>query len=288
VSIRDFIARISFQNAFSKYIDKKDIKKILNGEIEIEKPKEEECGYIIMDIVQNNNFETTLNDLLNYSKNKNFLHFLSGTIIMFTIYKSKWNIENEINLKEALIDFIKYLQPEILKNLRGIYGIEKAKIGNFGIDYCMHYMVLLKDHIKKILNGGIKIEKPKEEECGYIIMDIMQNNNFETTLNDLLEYSKNKNFLHFLSGTIIMFTIYKSKWNMENEINLKEALINFIKYLQPEILKNLRGIYGMEKAKIGNFGIDYCMHYMVLLKDHIKKIMEIGKIEYGKIIEYKK
>jgi hypothetical protein len=144
-----------------------------------------------------------------------------------------------------------------------------------------------KKDIKKILNDEIKIERHKEEECGFIIMDIMQNENFETILKNILEYRKDKNFIHFLSGTIIMFIIYNHKQNIENKTNINDELKIFIKDLPLETLKHLRGIYGMEKAKIGNFGIDYYMHYMVLLKDYIRKIMEIDKIEYGNIIEYK-
>jgi hypothetical protein len=119
-------------------------------------------------------------------------------------------------------------------------------------------------------------------------MDIMQNEHFEETLNNLLDYSNGKDLLNFLSGTIIMFSIYKRKWNAGKELNIKETVTNFINYLPLKILKNIRGIYGIEKAKVGNFGISFQMRYMVLLNEYIRKIMELDKIGYGEIIEYKK
>ncbi|MDR1315640.1 MAG: hypothetical protein LBK13_02100 [Spirochaetales bacterium] len=142
-----------------------------------------------------------------------------------------------------------------------------------------------KKTIEKILNNDIKLEEPEEKECGYIFIDIKQNSYFNETLNKVLYYSKNKKFIDFIYGSIIIFIICKSKRN--KDIDIDESLNDFIEKFPKDGMQDIRGIYGIDKAKIGNFGITGRYSYMVLVNNYFGKIVELNEINYGEIIENK-
>ena len=127
-----FLQRIFIRNAFKKFNDRNTVDEILNGNIKIEdKPEEKECGYIIIEIIQNNEFESTLSNLLEYSKNKNLVYDIYGIIFLLYVSKVLWNKNKEINIKDILDDFIENMPENINKNIRCVYGVEYAKIGIF-------------------------------------------------------------------------------------------------------------------------------------------------------------
>jgi hypothetical protein len=59
------------------------------------------------------------------------------------------------------------------------------------------------------LKGNIQEEKPEEKDCGYILIEIIQNELFESTLSNLLEYSKDKNLISDIHGTIVILFMLK-------------------------------------------------------------------------------
>ena len=142
--------------------------------------------------------------------------------------------------------------------------------------------------IEKILQKeNFKTDIPEEKKCGYIIFDIMQNDYFENTLTELVNYSENKEFIFDIYGTIIIYFLCKAKWNQNINLNIEKSLSKFIENIPENILKNIRCIYGIENAKVGFFGSNNRCTYMVLLNNYFNKILEINKIKYGEIIELK-
>ena len=150
--IKNIFQKIQIKNAFGKYIDKKVIEKILQKEnFKTDIPEEKKCGYIIFDIMQNDYFENTLTELVNYSENKEFIFDIYGTIIIYFLCKAKWNQNINLNIEKSLSKFIENIPENILKNIRCIYGIENAKVGFFGSNNRCTYMVLLNNYFNKIL-----------------------------------------------------------------------------------------------------------------------------------------
>ena len=150
--IKDIFQKIQIKNAFGKYIDKKVIEKISQKEnLKFDIPEEKKCGYIIFDIMQNEYFENTLTELINYSENKEFISDIYGTILIYFLCKEKWNQNINLNIEKSLSEFIENIPENILRNIRCIYGIENAKVGFFGSNNRCTYMVLLNNYFNKIL-----------------------------------------------------------------------------------------------------------------------------------------
>ena len=139
--------------------------------------------------------------------------------------------------------------------------------------------------VDEILNGNVKFEKPEEKECGYILIEIIQDEFFEEILSNLIDYSKDKNLTFDLYGTIIQFFIGDILWNENKGINFKNTIEEFIINIPEDIRKRIRGIYGSETAKIGMFGSNYRSAYIFLLKNYFKKLLEIDKLNIGEIKE---
>ena len=162
------------------------------------------------------------------------------------------DIFHKIQIKNA---FGKYMDKKIIENI-----LQKE---NFGID------------------------TPEEKKCGYIIFDIMQNEYFENTLTELIEYLKNKDFISDIYGTIVVCFLCRAKWNQNIDLDIEKSLNKFIENIPENIMKSIRCIYGIENAKVGFFGSSNKCTYMVLLNNYFNKILEISKIKYGEIIELK-
>ena len=143
---------IFYKNIFSKYLNKKIIDDIVNGNFKKEEPEEMECGYIIFDILQNDLFELTLKDVLDYSYNSKifFVDNIYGTIVILNI-KRKYFFKEEDNMEEYLKEFITNIPENISKNTRFVYGMENAKVGLFGSNNILRHMVLLKNFYKKLI-----------------------------------------------------------------------------------------------------------------------------------------
>jgi hypothetical protein len=152
-----------------------------------------------------------------------------------------------------------------------------------------HYFgkYLDKKSIDRILSGTSGKEKKEEIECGYIIIEINQDKNFESTLTNILEYSHDKNVVSEIYGTIVIFYFYKKDIDTEENPNIKNLLEIFIKGIPENNLINIKCIYGIDNAKVGLFGSTLKFTYMVLLNDYIKKLAEIKNMQYGEIKEIK-
>jgi hypothetical protein len=150
--VKEFFQKIYLKKEFSKYLNKETVEKTLNNNSELEKPKEKECGYIVFDIKQDDHFNETLSKIIDYAfRNENFLNFIYGSIIMFTISKILLNENIDIKINESLNEFIENIPTDSRQKIRGIYGIDTAKIGNFGTNNRMSYMVLLNNYFNKIV-----------------------------------------------------------------------------------------------------------------------------------------
>jgi len=77
----------------------------------------------------------------------------------------------------------------------------------------------------------------------------------------------------------------KILWNENKDINIKNIIEEFIKNIPENIRKNIRGVYGLDIAKIGIFGTNYKSAYLFLLKNYYKKLLEIDKMNIGEIKE---
>ena len=120
------------------------------------------------------------------------------------------------------------------------------------------------------------------KECGYIVIDIEQNEYFENNLNIIIEYLIDKQYMIDVFGTIVQFSLFQINENNIVEINI-EKIENDIKNIPENINKNVRGIYGIENAKVGNFGNKHRMVYMALLKNYYNKIIKMNELKYGEI-----
>ena len=158
--IKGIIQKLWIRNAFSKFVGKKEVDEILNGGLE--KPEERECAFILIEIIQNDLFETTFSNLIEYSNNKNLSLDIYGTIIQLFTSKVLWNKDKDINIKNIINEYINNIPENIKENIRCVYGIDNAKIGLFGPNERLAYMFLLNNYYKKILeidklkNGEIK------------------------------------------------------------------------------------------------------------------------------------
>jgi hypothetical protein len=141
---------------------------------------------------------------------------------------------------------------------------------------------LEKEIIDLIVNNKEIINRVETKKCGYIIIDIEQNECFENNLNKIIEYFIDKKYVIDVFGTITQFSLYEINENFIVEINI-EKIKNDIENIPENINKNIRGIYGIEDARIGNFGNKYRMSYMALLKNYFNKIYKINEIKYGEI-----
>ena len=136
--------------------------------------------------------------------------------------------------------------------------------------------------INNIVNNNLERRKPEEIECGYIICEIIQNDEFENNLEEIIKYS-NHNFLIDIYGTIIIFSAGKYGWMKDKDINIMELINEYVKNIPNNILKNIRCIHGMEIAKIGNYGGNGMYNYMMLLNNFYCKLLELNTIKYGEI-----
>ena len=128
---------------------------------------------------------------------------------------------------------------------------------------------------------------PEEMECGYIIFELIQDDTFESILSNLLSYSQDKKFLiEDIYGTILILSLRKNMFFKEDE-EMEVYLNGFIENIPVEILKKIRFIYGIEKAKVGIFGSNDQWHCMVLLNNYFEKILKIANLKYGEKMEIK-
>jgi hypothetical protein len=144
-----------------------------------------------------------------------------------------------------------------------------------------------KKMIEEIIdNNNLSIKHFERQECGYIIIEIAQNNYFEEIMDKVITFSMKNNFLVDIFGTILYLCTYESSWN--KNVNILKNISNFLENFPEKKNKNIRGLYGIENAIIGNFGSNQRMKYMALINEYYKKLIRINEIEYGKIVEYKK
>ena len=128
---------------------------------------------------------------------------------------------------------------------------------------------------------------PEEIECGYIIFELIQNNEFESVLSNLLNYSKDKKFfIDDIYGTLFIISIRRNYFFKEDE-DMAVYLSEFIENIPNEILKSVRFIYGIEKAKVGIYGSNEQWACMVLLNNYFGKILQISNLKYGEKLEIK-
>ena len=149
--IKGLIEKIWIKNKFSKYVNKKILNNIEKSDNKLKKPVEKECGYILLEIIQNEYFDLTLSNLIDYSKNKNIIYDIYGTIMLFFISKVLWNENKDIIIKNIINEFINNIPEDIMKNIRCIHGVENAKIGFFGNNERSAYMALLNNFYEKII-----------------------------------------------------------------------------------------------------------------------------------------
>jgi hypothetical protein len=155
----NLLMKITIKKSFGKYINKKDINEIMRKNNCLSEKKFKKCGYIIIEIIQNDFFEANLKSLLSHFNNTNFMSDIYGTILVFTLFESLWNKDFDITIGK-IENSIKNIFNE---NIRGIYGIDNAIIGNFGTEHRMHYMALFNDFYKKIIKiNGLKYGEIKE------------------------------------------------------------------------------------------------------------------------------
>jgi len=148
---------------------------------------------------------------------------------------------------------------------------------------------LNKEKINEIINNPKNILEEKKEivECGYIIIDIIQNKHFEKTMTEICNFfSDYRQFFVNIYGTIIEILLFnKSNFEERVEINI-DNIINVIKNIPEKNKINIRGIYGITNANVGGYGGKMIFTYMVLLDNYYEKIIKINKLNYGEIMEY--
>ena len=147
-----FFDKIFLRNSFKKNIDKKTVEKILSGNYEVSKPEYRECGYIIVEIKQDNGFEKTLAELIEYSEKKDFFIEYIGSIVILNSFRQE-KIKN-LSIKDSINEYVQNLPHSILINIRCVYGVENAKIGSLGSNDHNAFILLLEDFFKKILKIG--------------------------------------------------------------------------------------------------------------------------------------
>jgi len=143
---------------------------------------------------------------------------------------------------------------------------------------------LTKNNINKMINSSQKIHEKEIIKCGYIIIDIIQNEIFENIISDIINYfySKEKYYIT-IYGTIIEILIFnKSNYNKYYEINI-EYIKNDTDNIPENIKKYIRGIYGITNAKIGNYGGEKLLAYIPLIDKYYEKIILINNLKYGEI-----
>jgi hypothetical protein len=138
--IKGIIQKLWIRNAFKKFLGKNEVDEILNGGFKKEKPEERECAYILIEIIQNDLFETTFSHLIEYSNDKNLVLDIYGTIIVLATSKVLWNKNKDINIKNIINEYIYNIPENIKENIRCVYGIDNAKIGLFGTNNRLTYM----------------------------------------------------------------------------------------------------------------------------------------------------
>ena len=150
--LQKFLEYIKIKRLFGKYISKASIKNIIDNPKMDDEKEIVKCGYIILEVSQNEYFEETVTDVCNYYVNtKNFFVTIYGTFIEILLFNRKnYKIKNEININK-LIEAIESLDEKHKKNLKGIYGITNAKAGFYGGHIITAYMVLLDNYSKKIM-----------------------------------------------------------------------------------------------------------------------------------------
>jgi hypothetical protein len=131
----------------------------------------------------------------------------------------------------------------------------------------------------------VELRDKENEMCGYIIINIIENEYFNESYEKVLKYFHEKVTEIESYGNVIILTLYESN-SIEYIVN-----INDIKYIVeniPEnILKNVRGIYGISNAKIKKFKKKEYHVNKVLIENFIEKLTKIIKVKYGKIIQLK-
>ena len=103
----------------------------------------------------------------------------------------------------------------------------------------------------------------------------------------MLNYSKDKKFfIDDIYGTLFIISIRRNYFFKEDE-DMAIYLSEFIDNIPNEILKSVRFIYGIEKAKVGIYGSNEQWACMVLLNNYFGKILQISNLKYGEKLEIK-
>ena len=149
---------------------------------------------------------------------------------------------------------------------------------------------LNKRQIDEIFNNSDRELKKEIVECGYIILDIIQNEKFDETLTAVSNYFlENGNFFVEFYGTLIEILLF-NKPNFEKKIEINiDKINNVVKNIPESIKSNLRGIFGITNARLGFYGGKTAFTYMVLLDNYYEKIIKIDKLILGemKLLEEK-
>ena len=143
---------------------------------------------------------------------------------------------------------------------------------------------IIKYNINEMINNSQKIQEKEIVKCGYIIINIIQNEIFENIISDIINYFlKKEKYYITIYGTIIEILIFnKSNYNKYYEINI-ENIKNDIDNIPEKNKKYIRGIYGITNAKIGNYGGEKLLAYIPLIDKYYEKIILINNLEYGEI-----
>jgi sugar phosphate isomerase/epimerase len=140
-----------------------------------------------------------------------------------------------------------------------------------------------KKNMDKIIDKNSHEFMVKEiKRCGYIIIEINQNEYFEKTMGQIINYFDTTNFMINIYGTMVDLTLFESSWNKNIDINI-EGIKYIAKNIPDENIQNIRGIYGIENARLGNFAGDNRLAYMALIDNYYEKIIKISELKYGEI-----
>jgi len=161
--LQSILEKRKLKKMFSKYVDKDIVNAILNNPKVLSNEKiEAKCGYLVADIMQDDDFDNILSKFVTLAEENNLVVY---TIFGSLIYLNTFTIMKNENSDE-IYKFIQIINVELRNKSRGIFGVTTAKIGNYGAGKSFTYFPLINNftHIVCGINNLNYGEYVKNEE----------------------------------------------------------------------------------------------------------------------------